>query len=75
MAIARDRWVSSPYQVVWRPGCTTTAGFAAPMARAVSRICPAGISVTGSAHSGVNSRTWADNSRKPLACLSMYSLS
>ena len=73
--MARARCVSSPYQVTWRPGWTTTAGFAAPIARAVSRIWSAGRVVMASAHSGVKSRTWAASSLKPIACASTYSLS
>ena len=75
MAIARARCVSSPYQVTWRPGCTTTAGFASPIARAVARISSAGSVVRPSAHSGVNSRTWAASSLKPCAYSSTYCLS
>ena len=47
MAMARDRWVSLPYQVTWRPGWTSVAGRAAAIIRAVRRIwsarCPCAV--------------------------------
>ena len=40
IAIARQRWVSSPYQVTCRPGWTSVAGACRAISRAVSRIRP-----------------------------------
>ena len=70
MAMARARWVSSPYQVTWRPGWTSEAGRAPAMKRAVSTIVEAGIVVSVKAHSGVLSATWAFSSSRPMAYFS-----
>ena len=53
IAIARRRWVSSPYQVVWRPGWIRLRGLWAEMNRAVSRMSSGLRPVMGCAHSGV----------------------
>ena len=70
MAMARERWTSSPYQVTWRPGWTSEAGRAPAMKRAVSTIVEAGIVVSVKAHSGVLSATWARSSSRPTAFFS-----
>ena len=70
MAMARARCVSSPYQVVWRPGWMSEAGRAAEMNRAVSRINSGRMPVMAQAHSGVLSATCFYSSSRPIASTS-----
>ncbi len=73
--MARPRWVSSPVQVVWRPGWMSEAGRADAMKRADSRMRSGWRPVRGQAHSGVLPATWAFSSSRPVAYLERYSAS
>ena len=73
--MARPRWVSSPVQVVWRPGWMSEAGRAEAMKRAESRMRPGSSPVSGQAHSGVLPATWAFSSSRPVAYFARYSAS
>ncbi len=73
--MARERCVSLPYQVTWRPGWISEAGRDAAMVRAVSRISSGSIPVRGYAHSGDSGSTCALSCSKPTACCPMYSRS
>ncbi len=75
MATARERCVSSPYHVVWRPGWTSEAGRAPAMTRAVSTIVSGAMPVSVNAHSGVLSSTCFLSSSKPVVYFSTYSRS